>query len=324
MVDYRVVAANLACVNHSDVVALFECRECRLHLCADCVHHRWTPRGFVDDCPRCKIPAQEIAGAAAGQRGGKGIPRRGPRAFIERIPDFLVFPVTKSPMMICLGLAIITTPILWAIENNMSGILALIGTILIAALELATYFRFVTETAYGKLEVTALDLTDLWDDLIGPLFRYIIACLPMIAAIFWFGHKNGGIFIGLFAMAIDATVIFEDTGPAILYVCGLVLLPLLTVVAAISRSAVAVLNPVVWVQSLRVLGPTYLVAAAAFYLVLLFEVMFWRAMLLDLRMENPIPFLTPVLATALGYLAMALRARILGGLCEPYFHDMDD
>jgi hypothetical protein len=255
--------------------------------------------------------------------GSNASARRGPQGFVERIPDFLVFPATKSPLLICLGLALIATPTRWAIHNNLSPFMALIGLVIVTGLELSTYFRFVTETAYGKLDVAALEVTDIYDDLVGPLVRYLVACLPMVLAIAWFGHNQGSIFVGINAMTIDATVIFSDPGPAVIYSFGLLLLPLLTVVAAVSRSALAVINPRIWVQSLRILGATYLVAAAAFYIVLGFEIVFWQPLLLDLSYEDPIPLVTPVLTTMLSYLAMALRARILGGLCEPYFKDED-
>ena len=316
------MAAHLACANHADRVAVFECRQCHKHVCEDCTDRKWSQKGFTDLCPKCAIPMLELTEAMRAIENAGSAPERGIRGFLVRIPDFLAFPATPAVLMICLGLAIITTPIYWAIGNNMSMFLALIGIVIVKSFELATYFRFVSQTAFGEKPDT-LDITDIWDDLIGPLVRYIAACLPIVAAVIWFGDTIGSVTIGALVFMMDQTIIFEFPGPATLYLVGMLLLPLLTVIAAVSRSAFDVLNPAIWLQSLRILGATYAVGALAYYLVLAFEIVFWNSMLLELRLDNPVPFVTPVLVNALTYLSMALRARILGVLCEPYFNEPD-
>jgi hypothetical protein len=63
---------------------------------------------------------------------------------------------------------------------------------------------------------------------------------------------------------------------------------------------------------------TYVVGVAAFYGVLAFDFLVLRPLLLDLAADFDIPLLTTLTITTVAYLPMALRARILGAMCEPY------
>ena len=293
-----------------------------MHACADCARHVWTRQGFVDECPRCRVPMRELSAVVERMRKAAQAPRPGTAQFLARIPEFLAFPGNKSVLWMVVGLALITTPLYWATRNNLAPMFMVVGVAIVKALEASVYFRFVTQTAYGVRDITPPDVTDLVDDLFGPLFRYLVALLPIIGAAAWWGEEAmGSAVMGLLLFEFNITALLSSTGPAVLFVAGVALLPLTTVVAAISRSAISVLNPAVWVSSLRILGPSYLVAVIAFYAVLAFEYLALVPVALKLNLEHSVPVVTSLFTAITAYLAMALRARILGGLCEPHFSE---
>ncbi len=314
----------ISCVNHAGQPALFECRECRMHACRECVKHTWTPSGFIDECPRCHVAMPPIHGVAErlAQQASAATP--GAAAYLARLPEMLAFPANRSVLIMLIGLVMINGPLYWAVENNFHGYLALVGIGIVKALEASVYFRFVSQTAFGVKEITAPDVTDLADDLLGPLLRYIVAGAPILIAIIWYGLAAfDNVFSGLVIIGLSPARILDYSGPAMLMLAGLALWPLLTVIAAVSNSVLAVLNPAVWVSSLRTLGSTYVVAVLAFYAALGFEYFALVPVLYKLQMEHSILILTSAVSLLLLYLSMALRARLLGGLCEPYFRDLD-
>jgi hypothetical protein len=308
------------CLRHPDERARFQCPKCG-PLCERCTEHKWIGGGFVDECLSCQQRVTELS--------NRGAPRvtsedRTPAGYLRRIPEFLQFPINRSALYMLIGLTIITAPLYWAIINNISGVLALFGLLFVKSLEASVYFRFVFKTAYGETEIDPPDAEDLVDDLFGPLLRYLAALLPIIAAIVLWGQDLGSIQAAFFLFAIKPSLLFDAGGlPAILLVTGLALLPLLTVVAAVSGSVVSVLNPAIWVQSIRILGATYVVASVCFYAVLLAEFLLWLPLLIDLKLAVDIPVLSTLVVLFLGYLPMALRARVLGGMVEPFLADLE-
>ncbi len=318
------MSALLDCVNHPHTPALFECKQCRAHVCKECAKHIWQDDRFVDLCPKCDNELDEIPGVAERMQRAAEAPEPGPVSFAERIPKFLSFPFTGSVLVMCVGLAVFTAPLYWAVRNNISPVLAILGMMIIRGLEISIYFRFVQKTAYGEREMTPPDVTDLGQDFVEPLVCYVVALLPCIAAIGWYGELHyDSVLFGLLLFEADPWAILDYTGPAVLLVAGVALLPLLTMIAALSRSPASVLNPALWAHSLGVFGSTYLVAMIAFYAVIAFEYLGLLPILVRFRQDVDIPVVTSVLTLTIAYLAMSVRARILGGLGEPYLRDFD-
>jgi hypothetical protein len=86
-------------------------------------------------------------------------------------------------------------------------------------------------------------------------------------------------------------------------------------IAAISRSAIAAYNPILWVRTLSLFGSRSIVGAAVFYALLLVEAYLVTA-LAPLR---SIPVAGAFVIRLVAVIAMAMRARVLGAVCEPYF-----
>jgi hypothetical protein len=251
----------------------------------------------------------EVEGAEAEDareiRTGHGVAH-----FLEELPGAALSIFSQHALLACFGLAVATYAILRVLLDPTSLLLSFIAVVLVAALQLATYFHFIYQTALGE---EGVDLGRLLEDLGGAMIRFGLAWSPILFAMAGFGEPTfGSSLFGLVVCLTDPQLIFESTGPATLYVIGILLLPLLTVIAAISHQSIEVLNPWIWIHTLKVLGPTYPVAAAIFYGTYGLERFVW-----DPMMHKYITFAV-VPALALTYLPMLLRARILGLLCEPH------
>jgi hypothetical protein len=88
----------------------------------------------------------------------------------------------------------------------------------------------------------------------------------------------------------------------------------MTVIAAIGKSIIATYNPMVWANTLAMLKMRYVVGAAMFY-----ALAFAGGYLLPpLAGLLAIPFVGALVVALVVNLAMALRACVLGIVCEPY------
>jgi hypothetical protein len=254
------------------------------------------------------VDGAEEQGAARDIPIGHGVAH-----YLEQLPGAALSVFSRYALIACLALALATYAILRILLDPTSILMSFTAVLLVAALQLTTYLHFIYQTALGE---EGVDLSRLLEDLGGALLRFGLAWSPILLAMAWFGQKNfGSILFGLVVGLTEPQLIFESAGPATLYVIGILLLPLLTVIAAISHVSSEVLNPGIWIHTLRVLGPTYPVAAACFYATYGLERLLW-----DPMMHEFVTF-SVVAALALTYVPMLLRARILGLLCEPHLRE---
>lgn len=250
---------------------------------------------------RARSAEAEIAArrAAKLQREARSFPPLG-----QRMAKVFTYVRAPSVLLVLLGLAILTYFLRWA---------PMIGGVLAAGLEAAIYFRMVEYTAAGEETLEPPDFTDIYDDIIAPFLRYLATLVPLFVAIFWAGlvvvqaisNPLGG---------ASRDLIGALEGPGLLLLAWVILWPLLTAVAAMHRSATAVLNPMAWIAGLRVLGADYVLAVLAFYAVLIVEIL----ALPFVAQLGYLPMVTPILLSFLMYLFMAARARILGALLQPH------
>jgi len=188
--------------------------------------------------------------------------------------------------------------------------------VIVAGLEASMYFHIVATTAAGQERLETPDFESLGDSLAGPLIRYIFTLVPMIAAFGWYGSKAAGAwYVGFITFVIDPSDILHYAGPAALLIAAVALWPLMTMIAAIGRSIIATYNPVIWVNTLRTFGIDYVIGVLLFYAILVAEVMVMPSIARSLT----IPFVGLLIVTFVGYIPMALRARLLGAICQPYF-----
>lgn len=267
------------------------------------------PAAATDAPAPASSRAARLEAEIAARRAAK-LPRD-PRSFpplhrrLGRVVPYLRQP---SVLLVLLGLSVLT----WLL-----GFVPLLGGVLVGGLNAAVYFRIVEATAHGEEMLDPPDFTDVWDDVLAPLVRYVATTLPMLVGLVWAGanllHATSS------PLREDGIDLVATLGPpGVLFLAGVVLWPLLTVVAALERSALAVLNPLAWIAALRTVGASYVVAAAAFYAVLALESFVVLPLLLSAAVHVPIPVVMGIALTFALNLFMAARARILGALCEPY------
>ena len=310
------MAGKLTCSNHLDREARFSCTVCQTLLCDDCALRKWIRERPIDQCRSCQallvaLDARQTA-RAHGQLDGDA------SGFLAQVPAYARLTFDTSVLFLIGGLLLITGPLYWAIPNNLSSGLGIFGTCLVKGLEMSVYLGILSQTADGKDEISPPDVTDLADDVFGPLWRYLAAILPILVGIAWFGAEIGSYTLALAAFSWDPRVILDHPGPAAVVAIGLGLLPLLTIIAAYSQSVIAVLNPKVWSDTIGVLGASYVAASMVFYAIMAIELWVMIPIYLWMKLHLDIPVVTSALILFSAYLLMALRARILGGLVRPH------
>lgn len=301
-------AAELVCAYHPGARAELECKPCHTLLCRACAKLLRDERTY--ECLRCGAlllpislgarPVAAIGGPVsdAARRADVGQP------LIERLPKALAYLGRPSVLMTLGGLAVLR----W-----LSSFTGLAVGLVVAGVTAALFFHIVETTANDATDLDPPDFSDVWAHVVSPFFRMLATVLPLFIA--WV-LADFSIFE---AMAARPGEWLAHMGPAtIIFVLWIALWPLLVLVAAISRSVVSTYDPRVWIASLRQMKGDYVVAALAYYAVLLVEYFVLTPVVWKLAFSMHIPFVSEVIAQLVVLLPMALRARILGEAARPY------
>jgi hypothetical protein len=312
------------CSEHPDAIALAACTACGRRLCSGCVE--LALEGNAAHCAHCHAIAEPLPTIARPARTSTTpVARTIPVAAVVvaggtvALPDpswsgkIMSYMLARETLLVLAGLAAVTALLRWS-GNTITWAMA-------AGLEASYFFHIVVDSAGGGKQLELPDFSSVYDDMIEPLRRYALTLVPIAAAIIWYGVKlEHDWSAGVAAIAAHPHSILHYPGPAALLVAGLALWPLMTAIAAIGRSVLAAYNPVVWFQSLRLFGMRYIAGAIVFYALLVGE-------------AYAVPALAPLLSIpiagafaiqSVSILAMALRARVLGAVCEPYFEQPVD
>ncbi|HKA86388.1 MAG TPA: B-box zinc finger protein [Haliangiales bacterium] len=288
----------LTCKTHPRAAAEFECVPCGVVLCRACT--RLLRDGKTVSCLRCGGLVLPFTGlgktSTAPQRAEAA------RPLLERLPGTLAYLKQPAVIFVMLGLAI------FVYVGSFSTILSLVAAGTLAAV----VFRIVETSAYGDDRLEPPDFTDLWESVMSPLVRYLATVLPLIVALFAAG-------LGWAGTGMMPSDLLELLGPwAIVVVVWLLLWPLLIMVAAITRSTLAVYDPRVWFRVLRDMRGDYVLGALGFYAAFLLDVFVLRPLAIFVALRAPIPVLVPILFQFIELMLIAWRSRILGEACRPY------
>lgn len=232
----------------------------------------------------------------------------------QRLDDVVSYVFTPSVLLVLFGTAVMVYALQW---------IPAIGGILAGAVEASIFFHIVQTTAFGERDLEPPSVDNVVDDLLMPLLRYLAAVLPIIVALVWAGLAVLGSLAQVDQGESPTTLFADMTGPLLLLVAGLALLPLLLAIAAIGRSVIVMFNPAVWISSLRTLGWDYWVAAILFWGVLALEYFVMLPALYRIWVDVDVAFVVPVLTLFVATVPWALRARLIGALCEPYVGVVD-
>lgn len=290
---------------------MYACQPCARTLCGACV--TMLSGGKTAMCTRCgglALPLEKTPGLS-GPVASRETHLAGATPLFERVLHSLGYLGKKSVLLTLAGLAIFV----YLGRFTGGGFFirqALFVQLMFIGIEAAVYFQIVSQVAYGNdEELESPDFTDIWDFAIAPAFRYLASYALVVAAVVWAG--------------VEITDVMDNPrhslslgAPAALVLAWLVLWPLMTAIAAIGRSVVAMYNPLIWVDTLRKLGMDYVVGAMAFWTVLALEVFVIGPAAVILASRIPVPVLPGYAAGFVVLLPKALRAKILGEMCRPY------
>lgn len=289
----------LACAHHPDAPAEVECTPCGAVLCRACTRTLRDGRTLV--CATCGALAVPFR-AAAGPVSRAPARAEADRPLLERLPGTVLYLKQPSVLLVLLGMAFL----------NWVGGYNFILWLLAAGTQAAVFFRIVETSAFGDDRLEAPDFTDLWESVLAPLVRYLATLSPLIV-ILYLAH------LGLVGLALPARPLLAALGPyAVAALVWLALWPLLIMVAAITRSTLAVFNPVQWWRVLADMRVNYALGAVAFYATLLVDVYLFQPLAIRAIVHAPLPIVVPVLVHFGALILMAWRARILGEACRPY------
>jgi hypothetical protein len=288
----------LACSTHPQAAAEFECVPCGVVLCRACI--RMLRDGKTPTCLRCGALVLPFTGL--GKTSRAPLRAEAERPLLARLPGTLAYLKQPAVIFVMLGLAVLT----WV------GSFSLILSLVAAGTRAAIVFRIVETTGFGDDRLEAPDFTDLWDSVLSPLLRYLATLVPLVVAVIGAG-------LGWAGAALPPTDLIRVLGPwAALALAWLALWPLLIIVAAITRSTVAVFDPRAWIRVLRVMGADYAIAAVAFYATMAVDAFVLRPLAVFVVLSAPVPVLTPIVFLFAELMLVAWRSRILGEACRPY------
>lgn len=291
----------ISCGTHPTVDARHACSTCRTQFCDACVTAVGPPGKQVAQCKRCGGLATPLTSPLSPHRARvRAIPAG---TLASRLPGTLAYLGGLDLLFTLAGLAVLVA--LLKVGGFLFGLFAL-------GLECVVAFRIVSTSGAGADRFEAPDGDEL-GEVMGAAVRYLVALLPLILSLVWFAMSTHA----KAPVPSPGTLLANLGPPALAILASIILWPLFTVIAAMSNSSLAILNPLIWVKTLRIMGRDYVVGALAFYAVFALEI--FAIVPLAAAVNLAIPFVGIVLALFITYLPLALRARILGELVRPYY-----
>src|SRR5262249_10809245 len=133
------------------------------------------------------------------------------------------------------------------------GNFGMILSILAAGINAAVFFRIVETSAYGDDRLEPPDFVDPWESVLSPLLRFLATLAPLVLLLVAAGVPFlEGLFSGpRLWMGLGAW--------SVLILVWIALWPLLIIVAALTRSALAIYRPTLWVKILGEMRSDYVI-----------------------------------------------------------------
>jgi hypothetical protein len=244
----------------------------------------------ADGCAACRGLAERVR-----------IPRSEARPFAGWIPAAFAYPLHPGGILSILGLALV-----------MQGlrIFGFVGGFLALGLYWSFLFGVIVRTWHGQAALEPPDFTSVLDDLVAPALRGLLA-----TAILWVpaAFRIASIFGDTEPGSADPTALISaivaDPLLWLLLVVGVVFFPAAMIAAAVSRSFLSPVNPLVPIQMARILGMDYAIAVGTTFGLGIVGT------LVDVAARATVgrlPVVGGTLAVALGAYLPIVSARILG------------
>lgn len=277
------------CSQHPNARAAWRCTKCGADLCPGCAAEDIIHGGKIVRCVTCSGVAEVLR------------VRREVVPYWGMFGTFLKAIFSLEGLLQFLALALI----LYLVAH-----VPLVGGILYGGVWVSYYFLIINKAAYGNAKLPRpADFTDFVDDMVLPLIRFIAATLILWIPTYLYVRSRIG-FGNLFANPVEA---LADPVLILIVVVSVAYFPGAIITAAVTRSTLAMLNPLV------ILGIVLRIPGHYFLTVLVWGIMnvtdVWLlGHLAPVLGRFYLPLLTPVLLIALGLIVPILTAFVLGWL----------
>lgn len=279
------VGAGPKCTQHPSALAGWSCVGCSARLCPDCVAIKRMVSTELIICLRC----QELAKPLTMRRS-------------EKLPFFSV--VWRAPLypLNSAGLiAILAFALVMAVLSYGGGLATRIGV----GIYWAYVFSIIRTSSRGSEEVEPFEFSSLFDDVLMPAFRGVVATtlIWLPAFVYAFSIRDWDSKTSPLSIALDPVV-------WVLVIAGVVYVPMALMIAATGGGVLRMINPLMVFGYIHRLGKDYWLAllplGAVFMGGLLLEGIGFVVLLL------PLPFVPRVIDQMLGAYAPFVMARVLG------------
>jgi len=265
-------------------------------------------RILVAQCNACGALLEPFTGTEVQRAAAVGVAT----PLWRRLDDIFAYVTRTSVLLSMAGLAVAT--VLLGLVASFTPFLGLLVALFAFGLEAALFFRIIETSAYGRDDLEPPDVSTAGEAIFGPALWYVAAVLPAAVPTLLIG-------VQAFEMALAGAApwqLFDDFAlPALLWLGGFLMMPLLLAIAALGRSVSAIYNPLHWFDSLRQLKWDYAVGAGLFYALYLAELIAGVLMGLVTSVIH-IPIASAVATAFVVFAVRALRFRTLGLMCEPH------
>ena len=273
------------CSKHAGKRAGWRCESCQQNLCPDCAAHSGLTNTSAVLCVHCGGLAQRLMVAK---------PRR---PYWEMLPTFIkaIFSLEGVLQILAVSVAIILT-----------NLIPFVGGVISKFIFISYYFRVILQAAHGAERLPEpTDFTDI-SDIIGPMLRFFMASLMIwLPAALYIGFTVG--ISGFSLKALSGGVVL------LLVIAGVLYFPAAIIVAAISDSALAVINPAITVRMILRFPGEYLLTVAVWGLLNVLDGFIWFNLLIW-GSKFHIPIFVPILVTMIGMIIPVFTGFILGRL----------
>lgn len=296
--------AAIPCTAHPTASAGWRCEHCEALLCPACVETRRMGPVEYFACGRCGGTANVL------------LRHRSHRAFRERLPGALRFPITVPGIQLLVAVSLVLA-VLQMIGGGLRVIKILPMTLALGVFW-ATFFALVRGTARGDSEPESPGFTSLFRDNLQPGLRglgvTVGVFLPALTrASFLLPPASGGESFARLTHPLEALgvpIVWGDPFVWVLALVGLAWLPWALLLAATSQSLFSALNPLRTLACIRAVGRDAAIVTGGFVLLAFLQgVMHWGA---EVVLDFNLFLLSRLIAEALTSLVPFASASMLG------------
>ncbi|MFC1594602.1 hypothetical protein ACFL38_04675 [Candidatus Omnitrophota bacterium] len=221
----------MACKNHSDVNALYECRTCNNVFCAECVEDRRIGDFTAYICRECGGKCEHVDARKAVRAGMKGIKEVTSASFWSELPSAFTYPLRQSGKWV-LFVGAILFGILSRFSSMSMSPFGLPLLIIVTSYLCMYLFQVVVTTAYGDDDPPGWPSIAQWIDMVfGPFILIALAltlCGGPAAAyawhtrsfdvLFWSMLGGGIVLFPMFLLMIAITEKFSAINPLLIII----------------------------------------------------------------------------------------------------------